>query len=208
VNHVVVKDAQATPDVIIGMILVNDNNAIELFDSGASHSFIAANFVQKHNLPLAMLKNRMIVSSLGGDMNARHVSPKVSILIRGVEFLANLIVLESKGIDVIFGMDWLNKNNGLINCDKKAIRLTPSSGIELEYVAENLVMDKAASNRIVLNHLDAASTLDIRTVSEYPDVFPEELSGMPPDREIEFVIELVPGIALFSRDHIEWLLTN
>jgi hypothetical protein len=202
VNHVVVKDAQATPDVIIGMILVNDNNAIELFDSGASHSFIAANFVQKHNLPLAMLKNRMIVSSLGGDMNARHVSPKVSILIRGVEFLANLIVLESKGIDVIFGMDWLNKNNGLINCDKKAIRLTPSSGIELEYVAENLVMDKAASNRIVLNHLDAASTLDIRTVSEYPDVFPEELSGMPPDREIEFVIELVFGIApIFKRPY-------
>jgi hypothetical protein len=65
------------------MILVNDNNAIVLFDSGASHSFVVGNFVQKHNLPLFMLKNLMIVSSLGGDMNARHVSPKVSILIRG-----------------------------------------------------------------------------------------------------------------------------
>jgi hypothetical protein len=63
----------------------------------------------------------------------------------------------------------------------------------LEYVAENLVTDKATSNRIVLNHLDVASTLDIRTVSEYPDVFPKELPGMPPDREIEFLIELVPG---------------
>jgi hypothetical protein len=60
-----------------------------------------------------MLKNQMIVSSPGGEMNARHVSPKVSILIRGrgVKFLANLIVLESKGIDVIFGMDWLSKHN-------------------------------------------------------------------------------------------------
>jgi hypothetical protein len=153
------------------MILVNDNNAILLFDSGASHSFVAANFIQKHNLPLSMVKNRMIVSSPRGDMNAKHVSPKVSILIRGVEFLANLIVLESKGIDVILEMDWLSKHNGLIDCAKKAIRLTPSSGKELEYVAENLVTDKAASNRIVLNHLDAASTLDIRTVSEYPDVF-------------------------------------
>jgi hypothetical protein len=83
VNHVAVEDAQIAPDIIIGMILVNDNNAIVLFDSGASHSFIAANFVQKHNLPLSMIKNRMIVSSPGGDMNARHVSPKVSILIRG-----------------------------------------------------------------------------------------------------------------------------
>jgi hypothetical protein len=96
---------------------------------------------------------------------------------------------------VILGIDWLSKHKGMINCAKKAVRLTTSSGKEVEYVVENLVMDKAASNRIVLNHLDAASTLDIRTVSEFPDVFPEELPGMPPDREIEFVIELVPGTA-------------
>jgi hypothetical protein len=69
-------------------------------------------------------------------------------------------------------MDWLSKHNGLIDYAKKAVRLTPSSGKELEYVAENLAMDKAASNRIMLNHLDVISTLDIRTVSEYPDVFP------------------------------------
>jgi hypothetical protein len=50
VNHVAVEDAQATPDVIIGMFLVNDNNAIVLFEFGASHSFVAANFVQKHNI--------------------------------------------------------------------------------------------------------------------------------------------------------------
>jgi hypothetical protein len=96
VNHVAVEDAQEPLDIIIGMILVNDNNAIVLFDSGASHSFVAVSFVQKHNLPLSMLKNRMIVSSPGGDMHARHVCPKVNILIRGVEFIANLIVLESK----------------------------------------------------------------------------------------------------------------
>jgi hypothetical protein len=63
-------------------------------------------------------------------------------------------------------------------------------------------MDKVASNRIVLNKLDAASTLDIGTVSEYPNVFPEELLGMPPDHEIEFVIELVPDTApIFKRPY-------
>jgi hypothetical protein len=82
-NLIAMEDAQAAPDVIIGMILVNDNNAIVLFDSGASHSFIAASFVQKYNLPLCMLKNQVIVSSPGGDMHARHVCSKVSILIRG-----------------------------------------------------------------------------------------------------------------------------
>jgi hypothetical protein len=202
VNHVAVEEAMVAPDVIIGTILVNDNNAIMLFDSRASHSFVAASFVQKYNLPLSVLKNQMIVSSPGGDMHLRHVCSKVSILIRGVEFLANLIVLESKGIDVILGMDWLSKHNRLIDTAKKAERLTPSSGKELEYVVENLVTYKAASNRIVLNHLDVVSTLDIRTVSEYPDVFPEELPGMPPDYEIEFVIELVPGTTpIFKRPY-------
>jgi hypothetical protein len=103
---------------------------------------------------------------------------------------------------VIHGMDWLSKHNRLVDCAKKAIRLTPSSGKELEYVAENLVMNKAASNRIVLNHLDATSTLDIKTVSKYLDIFPEELPGMPLNREIEFVIELVPGTAhIFKRPY-------
>jgi hypothetical protein len=202
VNHVAVEDAQEALDVIIGMILVNDNGAIVLFNYGASHSFVAANFVQKHNLPLSILKNRMIVSSLEGDMHVRHAYPKVSILIRGVEFLANLIVLESKGIDVIFGMDWLSKHKRMINCAKKAVRLTTSSGKEIEYVAENLIADKAASNQVVLNQLDAASTMDVRTVSEFPDVFLEELPDMPPDREIEFVIELVSGTApIFKRPY-------
>jgi hypothetical protein len=103
---------------------------------------------------------------------------------------------------MILGMDWLSKHNGLIDYAKKAVRLASSGGKELEYVAENLVTDKAASNRIVLNHLDVASTFDIRAVSEYLDVFPEELPGMSLDREIEFVIELVPGTApIFKRSY-------
>jgi hypothetical protein len=103
---------------------------------------------------------------------------------------------------VILGMDWLSNHNRLIDCAKKVVRLTPRSGKELEYLAENLVTEKAASNRIVLNHLDVASTLDIRTVSKYLDVFPEELPGMPLDREVEFVIELVPGTApIFKRPY-------
>jgi hypothetical protein len=103
---------------------------------------------------------------------------------------------------VIHGMDWLSKHKGMINCVKKAVRLTTSSGKEMEHVAENLVTDKAASNRVVLNQLDVAPTMDARTVSEFLDVFPEELPGMPPDREIEFVIELVPGTArIFKRPY-------
>jgi hypothetical protein len=100
-------------------------------------------------------------------------------------------------------MGWLSKNKGMINCAKKAVRPTTSSGKEMEYVAENLVTDKAASNRVVLNQLDAASTMDVRTVSEFPNVFPKELLGMLSDREIEFMIELVPDTApIFKRPYI------
>jgi hypothetical protein len=109
---------------------------------------------------------------------------------------------------VILGMDWLSKHKGMIICAKKAVRLTTSNGKEMEYVAENLVTDKAAFNRVVLNQLDAASTMDVRTVSEFLNVFPEELPGMPPDREIEFVIELVPGTAPIFKRRIGWPLIN
>jgi hypothetical protein len=91
--------------VVIGMFFINDTSIVVLFDSRASHSFIFATYVEKHNLPIALLRCEMIVISPGGDMPARQLSPKVNLKIRGVDFLANLIVLESKGIDIILGMD-------------------------------------------------------------------------------------------------------
>jgi hypothetical protein len=80
---VAVEEAQEALDVIIGMFLINDTSAVVLFDSGASHSFISATYVGKHNLPLALLKCQMIVSSLGGDMLTRQLCPKVNLKIRG-----------------------------------------------------------------------------------------------------------------------------
>jgi hypothetical protein len=57
VNHVVVEEAQEAPDVVIGTFSVNDLSAVVLFDSGASHSFISAAYVEKHNLPMALLRS-------------------------------------------------------------------------------------------------------------------------------------------------------
>jgi hypothetical protein len=80
----------------------------------------------------------MIVSSPGGDRLARELCPKVNLKIRGggVNFVANLIVLESKGIDTILGMDWLSKHKVLIDCTKKSIKLTTPDGKELEFITE------------------------------------------------------------------------
>jgi hypothetical protein len=102
---VAMEEAHEAPDVVIGMFLVNDTSAVVMFDSGASHSFISATYVGKHNRPLALLRCEMIVSSPRVDMPARQLCPKVNLKIRGVDFVTNLIVLESKGIDAILGMD-------------------------------------------------------------------------------------------------------
>jgi hypothetical protein len=80
---VVVEEAQEAPDVIIRMFLVNDTSVVVLFDSRASHSFVSATYAGKHNLPLALLRCQMIVSSPGGDMPARQLCPKVNLKIRG-----------------------------------------------------------------------------------------------------------------------------
>jgi hypothetical protein len=181
VNHVAVEEAQEAPDVVIGMFPINDTSAVVLFDSGASHSFISATYVGKHNLPLALLRCQMIVSSSGGDMPARQLCPKVNLKIRGVDFVANLIVLESKAIDVILGMDWLSKYKVLIDCANKSVKLTISEGKEMEFVAKPVVTVKSVANCAKVNQLDASQGSEELVVNEFPDVFLEELPGMPPD---------------------------
>jgi hypothetical protein len=166
--------------VVIGTFSVNDISAVVLFDSRASHSFKSTTYVEKHNLPIALLRCQMIVSSPDGDMPARQLCPKVNLKIRGVDFVANLIVLESKGIDVILGMDWLGKHKVLIDCAKKSVKLTTPNGKELEFVTEPVVTAKQIANHAKINQLDASPGSEVPVVNEFPDVFPEELLGMPP----------------------------
>jgi hypothetical protein len=107
----------------------------------------------------------------------------VNLKIRGgVDFAAKLLVLESKGIDVIPQMDWLSKHKVLIDWAKKSINLTTPNGNDLEYVAYLVVTAKGTTNSVNLNQLDANPGLEMLVVNEFPLVFPEELQGMPPDR--------------------------
>jgi hypothetical protein len=117
----------------------------------------------------------------------------VNLKIRGVDFVINLIVLESKSIDIILGMNRLSKYKVLINCTKKSVKLTTPEGMELEIVAEPVVTAKGVANHVKVNQMDASQGPEVLVVSEFPDVFPKELPGMPPDRDIEFVIELMSG---------------
>src|SRR6266508_5585993 len=107
VHHMTAEEAQNEPDVILGTFPVESSYATFLFDFGATHSFISASFVAQNNLHMILMKDPMIVSTPGGKMKTQKLCPKVSINIRGVDFPSSLIVLESNGLDIILGMDWL-----------------------------------------------------------------------------------------------------
>jgi hypothetical protein len=89
----------------------------------------------------------------------------------------------------------LSKCKPLINCAKKFVKLTTPDGKELEFVAEPVVTTKGVANHAKVNQLDANQGSGVSVVNEFPNVFPEDLPGMPPDRDIEFVIELKSGTA-------------
>jgi hypothetical protein len=126
-------------------------------------------------------------------MPVRQLCPKVNLKIREVDFVTNLIVLESKDIDAILEMDWLSKHTILINYVKKSVKLTTPERKEMDFVAEPVVNAKGVANHVKVNQLDASQKSEVPVVNEFPDVFPKELPGMPPDQDIEFVIELKPG---------------
>jgi hypothetical protein len=122
--------------------------------------------------------------------------------IRGIVFPANLIVMGTQGIDVILGMNWLDKYQAVISCDKRKIKLMSPLGQE---VVTELVLSepkKGSCYQMAVDSREADPLEIIKVVSEFPDVFPRDLPGMPPKRKVEFAIELLPGTApIFKRTY-------
>ncbi|WVZ76109.1 hypothetical protein U9M48_024111 [Paspalum notatum var. saurae] len=129
----------------------------------------------------------MLVSSPGGNMRSEFAYDDASIKIRGVDFPASLIVMKPQGVDVILGMNWLQRYNGVISCAERKVTLTTPVGENME-----VLIDPPQAG---VNAIDATALENIRVVSEFLDVFPDSLPGMPPERDIEFSIELVPRTA-------------
>ena len=110
VNHVTIEDAQESANIVLSMLLIKDVKAVVLLDNKASHSFISTDFVAKHDMLQLPKRTKMIVRFSEGEMNARHVCPKLNLKINGEEFSTDLIILELKRIDVILGQNWIRKH--------------------------------------------------------------------------------------------------
>jgi hypothetical protein len=194
VNHVSAETAQENPRVVFGMCLVNSALASVLFDAGATHSFITSHCAAKLNIPMSTMPRPMLVSSARGDMKAIYRCNRVNLQILGKDFHADPIVLDSIGIDVVLGMGWLGKFKGEIRYAMKSVLLTSLDGEQIEFAAALPSVEGCS-----VNQTNGESLEDIKVVCDYPDVFPDELPGMPPDREVEFVIDLLPGTAPISK---------
>jgi hypothetical protein len=117
----------------------------------------------------------------------------VPVTLAGRDFPTNMIVLKGQDIDVILGMNWLAKHKATLNIDQRTIRLSHNQ----EEILLSIPIPTKTTGRVY--EAIIPETKDIPVVCEFPDVFPEDLPGLPLERDVEFVIELKPGTAPISR---------
>lgn len=211
------EEAEADDTVITGTFPVNSVPAYVLFDSGASHSFISTAFSRSLNAkPCSEFSAMSVTIPNGKSILCDVMYRNCPILIGGCEFQVDLIQFELTDFDVILGMNWLSKYKADINCLNHEITLMKPDGCKVSYrrrkvqpkpeIISSLKAFKLLSKghygylcSVVDLTKPEPSLSDIPIVCEYPDVFPEEIPGMPPEREIDFSIDLVPGSAPISK---------
>jgi hypothetical protein len=114
--------------VIFGTLAIHTTIATVLYDPRTTHSFISAQFATKYGIFKCPLRSRMTISAPERKMLVNYTCPNVSVKINGIYFLADLIVIESMGKDVIFGKNWLQRTKALIQHTERTICLETPSG--------------------------------------------------------------------------------
>jgi hypothetical protein len=123
------------------------------------------------------------------------VAYQVPVTLAERDFPTNMIVLKGQDINVILGMNWLAQHKAILNTDLRTIRLSYNQ----EEILLSITIAIPARPIGRVNEAIILEIKDIPVVCDFPDVFPEDLPGLPPKRDVEFVIELKPGTAPISR---------
>jgi hypothetical protein len=114
--------------VIFGTLVIHTTIATVLYDPRTTHSFISAQFATKYGIFKCPLRSRKTISAPEGKMLVNYICPKVSIKINGIDFSADLLVIESMGKDVILGKNWLQRTKAVIQHTEKTMCLETPSG--------------------------------------------------------------------------------
>ena len=192
-------------EVVIGTLPIYSGVAIVLFYPGAIHSFISYSFAKSCSLELESLDlNLTVATPVGKIVVCTLVVRRFPVTIKGHIMPANLVIFEMNGFDVILGMDWLSIYHACVDCFHKEVVFRQSGEEEFK-----LISALHATRLIKKGYLGFLACItedkpdakieEIPIVWEFTDVFPNKLLGMPPDRVIEFTIDLLLGTTPISK---------
>ena len=204
------------PDVIVGNFTIFDTIMHALIDPGWTYSYICTDIPSLGNLSRSETEyDILVMNPLGHSAIVNKVYRDCLIRIREYEFLGDLIELSFREFDVILGMDWLSRHQAIIDCRMKKSTLRTPNEDEVTFIGEKSnhlsnVIFAATAKTMVWKGCEAylayvidtekarPSVSNILIVSDFSDVFPKELPRLPPQTEIEFAIDVVPGATLAS----------
>ncbi|GAU30442.1 hypothetical protein TSUD_392550 [Trifolium subterraneum] len=199
------EQARGNNALIIDVCQLGQSEVVVLFDCGATNSFISVECVMRLGLSSTSLIPPMIVAvATGGKVVSKRVCQNCPVSVAGKIYHVDLICLPLKDMDIVLGMDWLSANTVYIGCVEKNLYVPIDLNAEsraLTALLQNthqLIQYLGAENKcfsimFTISSESSLSPSDIPIVREYLDVFPEEINSLPPEREIEFSIDLVPG---------------
>jgi hypothetical protein len=135
-----------------------------------------------------------MISTPGGKTTSDQMIRSVPIQLGSKIIKTDLVLLNLEGIDVILGTNWMTEHRVLLDISSRVIEInSPYQGVITLYLPQQEYLYSCTYA------ITDIKVKDIPVVCEYPDVFPDDLPGVPPDRVIEFIIELQPGTAPISK---------
>jgi len=194
VFHIEVETIPEGEPVMMGTFPIAKHPALMLFDSGASHTFINHTFVMKHGIPIGETKDHFYIQSPGERLSSKEMVYQIPIEFGGYSFPTSMIVLKDQDIDVILGMNWMAQRGVVLDTLRRTIKIPLPN--ENSYLLIQLATPKWAIGQVHATNVNEVENIPV--VWDFPDVFPEDLPGLPPDRDVQFSIELKPGTAPIS----------
>ncbi|KAJ9561422.1 hypothetical protein OSB04_006582 [Centaurea solstitialis] len=210
-------EAREASDLVSGTFLVNSIPALVLFDTGAERSFVHDTLAKKFTMPTTPLSDALVVEVAGGFLvTVRDCFEGCTIELDGETFSATLIPMNVGSFDVVLGIDWLRAHDANIGCGKKTVTIpTPRGELITVYgdkkkgtnttismVKARKCLAKGCASYlayVIDTKLEKKGIANVEVVREFSDVFPEDLPGLPPERQVEFHIDLTPGAAPIAR---------
>ncbi|WVZ58909.1 hypothetical protein U9M48_009128 [Paspalum notatum var. saurae] len=185
----------AEEPVLGGKFTVNGHPAVVLFDSRATHTFLSKSYALKHGIKMYKLKEDYHITAPGSPVATGLMARQLKIDIGPESFVINPVVLPHQGIDVILGMNWMVENDAILHVGSREVQL--KSKVTGKILKVHIPEQKHLEATVNTSELQEIKKIPV--VCDFPDVFPEELPGLPLDRDVEFKIDLIPGMAPISR---------